>query len=438
MSLLRKDRRCFGCKKYLQNCDLKHEVQPDEVTTMKTCSSCDTASFCTSKCQKSNWNKHKKVCLRMKSLRGEIDFLIMESQGQLRNTEATLEMNKVFARVMQGMENQCNFFNPVKAIQDSQLKYLDRRISMAYAIWHLLEVSDNYETCQKFCQLTEEILEDDDKLIHLNDDKKPTKLIYYLIFAYLKLGQHSKAHFLIKTTVINFLLFVGNKAGKFKPKKVQEAKDNIMKNDLKENIIEVTKKFLSNYPQHIWKNYWHMMTVTFLPGMIATKLNVILELMKRKEDAKNFAEVYNSEDGGTFYQFNNNYPIVIQQIKSYLLGYDTHRKFVSVLRKQKSDLKEYIEHGNIFCFLKSTQLLDYDSKHEHCRMMKNGTFLEYDSESEHATGQGTGLAIPMEQSAESYFQTLFKTNSVARELVKDVYEELGTADAPHSCCGCSN
>ena len=71
-------------------------------------------------------------------------------------------------------------------------------------------------------------------------------------------------------------------------------------------------------------------------------------------------------------------------------------------------------------------------------MVKNGTFLEYDSESEHATGQGTGLAIPMEQSAESYFQTLFKTNSVARELVKDVYEELGTADAPHSCCGCSN
>ena len=101
MSLVRKDRLCFGCKRYLQNRDLNHEVQPDEVRTMKTCMSCDTALFCTVKCQKSNWDNHKKVCLRMKSLRGEIDFLMMESQGQLRNTESILEMNKVFARVMQ-------------------------------------------------------------------------------------------------------------------------------------------------------------------------------------------------------------------------------------------------------------------------------------------------------------------------------------------------
>ena len=89
-------------------------------------------------------------------------------------------MNKVFARVMQGMENQCSFFNPVKAIQDSQMKYLDRRISMAYAIWHLLEVSDNYETCQKFCELTEEILKDDDKLIDLNDDKSSEEALKQL------------------------------------------------------------------------------------------------------------------------------------------------------------------------------------------------------------------------------------------------------------------
>ena len=37
----------------------------------------------------------------MKSLRGEIDFMMMESQGQLRNTEATLHMNAVFAQIMQ-------------------------------------------------------------------------------------------------------------------------------------------------------------------------------------------------------------------------------------------------------------------------------------------------------------------------------------------------
>ena len=133
MSLVRKNRRCFGCKKYLHNSECNHEILPDEVPKMQKCSSCDTASFCTAECLKLNWSSHKKVCLRMKSLREDL-----------------------------------------KTFQDDQIEYFDRRVSMAYAMWHLVEVSDNYETCQKFCQLTEEILKDDDKLIDLNDDKKPT------------------------------------------------------------------------------------------------------------------------------------------------------------------------------------------------------------------------------------------------------------------------
>ena len=83
--------------------------------------------------------------------------------------------------------------------------------------------------------------------------------------------------------------------------------------------------------------------------------------------------------------------------------------------------------------------MDYDSKHEHCEMLRNGTFLEFDSESEHEGNQEINdLATPMEESAESYFQALFKSNPIARELVKDIYEELGTADIPHSRCGCSD
>ena len=42
----------------------------------------------------------------------------------------------------------------------------------------------------------------------------------------------------------------------------------------------------------------------------------------------------------------------------------------------------------------------------------------------------------MELSSESYFQTLFKSNAKAREIVEEVYEELGTADIPYSCNGC--
>ena len=368
MSFLRKDRRCFGCKKYLHNSECKHEIQPDEVPTMQKCSSCDTASFCTAECLKLNWGSHKKVCLRMKSLREDL-----------------------------------------KVFQDDQIEYFDRRVSMAYAMWHLVEVSDNYVTCEKFCDFTEELILDENKYM---DDKEPTKLIYYLIFGYLKLGIPTKAYFCLKTSIIQFLLFVGKR---LKNKKVKEAKVNVFKNDLTENIIQVTEKILNGFPYTVWKNYWQMLTVTFLPGMIATKLHVILTLMEGKEDAKNLAEVCNSEDGGMLYELNNKHPIIIQRIKWYLFGFDTHREFQSVLRQQKSDLKEYIEHGKMFCFLRTNQLLDYDSKHEHCEMLKNGTFLEFDSESEHEGNQEINdLATPMEESAESYFQALFKSNSNAQ------------------------
>ena len=319
-------------------------------------------------------------------------------------------------------------------MQDHHVKFLDRRISLAYAIWHLSEVSDNYQTCAKFCDISRDVLEDQQKMMHLDDIDQASKLNYYQIFGYLKIGYVSRAYSCLKDWIISFLI----QAGKLKPKKKKEAQENLRENNMNENIITETKKILDNVPEHVWKNFWHMYAVTFLPGMIATKLNVILNLLKRKEDAKNFTEVYSSEDGGILSDMNKRYPIVIAHIKKYLLGYGTHRKFQSVLRQQKSDLKEYIEHGKGFCFLKSPQLLDYESKHEHCQMVKKGTFLEFDLKTEHKAGRGTGLAIPMEQSAESYFQLLFKSSSGARELVKEVYEELGTADAAHSCCGCAD
>ena len=108
---------------------------------------------------------------------------------------------------------------------------------------------------------------------------------------------------------------------------------------MKENIFDVTNNLSHAYS---WKRQWYMYVVTFLPGMVAIKLNIVLELLQQKEDARNFAEVYNSENGGILVRWRKNVPHLIQRIKSYLIGYANHRKFISVLRKQKSDLKDYI------------------------------------------------------------------------------------------------
>ena len=101
MSLLREDDRCFGCKKYLNKFAKSRDLKPDEVSFMKTCDSCETANYCSAKCKKDDWNNHKKACQRMRSLLNDLEFMAMESNGQVGNTEAMLHMNAMFAQLMQ-------------------------------------------------------------------------------------------------------------------------------------------------------------------------------------------------------------------------------------------------------------------------------------------------------------------------------------------------
>ena len=110
MSVLRQDNRCFGCKKYLNKSAKSRDLKPDEVSSMKICDSCETANYCSAKCKKDDWNNHKKACQRMRSLLNDLEFMAMESNGQVGNTEAMLHMNAMFAQLMQVKKYIQDFF----------------------------------------------------------------------------------------------------------------------------------------------------------------------------------------------------------------------------------------------------------------------------------------------------------------------------------------
>ena len=80
MSLERKNPRCHGCRGYLID-KLRTTIEENEVKTLKQCSSCHIAQYCSAKCQKNEWKCHKPWCIHIKKLSKEIEN--MEKGGIL-------------------------------------------------------------------------------------------------------------------------------------------------------------------------------------------------------------------------------------------------------------------------------------------------------------------------------------------------------------------
>ena len=337
MSLLRKDSSCFTCSKFIQE-NKKRKLDVNEVRSLKKCVPCQTAVYCSTECQKLDWKEHKRACKRIKTLCREIQQIDFETMNSYKNLRKVLEIEATGKNVMVLRPDMLTSglpIEPFKVTKEHRLLYLDRRIALAYAYWHEAEASNNYTIYEKFEETTFNILHDQITMQQFEGFNSFSNLVMFLMFSKIKRNEFQMAYYNLRYWMNVFIHSDSSLRLEMNQRRFDAMQREMSTKypDVRENLIEVVKKFFVGCRnKNEWEKAWDVYYPVSIPALVVIKTNEIVRLQQRKEDAKNFAEVCNCSNGGMFAKWNSSYPMIIKSVKSYLLGYSTHRRFQSILR----------------------------------------------------------------------------------------------------------
>ena len=340
MVFLRKLQICFGCKKFFVDNPNK-DLEEDEVATLKTCTKCKFAKYCSVKCQKNEWKHHKKHCETLVyleeqqlAIEDEVDGIDDHNEITIKDVENILSEKKILYNI------KCvEDYNLLEKYEnEDRCRYLEIRLLFAKVYWYLAEHYNSWFLYQKYYYEIKDLMKNCPFLVD--------QLIYTYIMCLINFRWNK-----IAFGIINFWNFDF----------VEEKKDN---------LVPMLKALLDSKWSTLWtlanlKKYDKFSTVgtiidslkvinrmedevtkyeaeiqfqlfPFLPAILAIKISNMLFFNDEKEDFEDFVEAVRG-DNGQLKIWSQKYPGIIRKIGSMVLG-QRARKFNEIVRIQSDDI----------------------------------------------------------------------------------------------------
>ena len=162
ISYLRKSPICIGCKKFLGE-NTNGGLQANEVASLKDCSKCKFAKYCSVKCQKKDWKDHKMHCETLSEMSDHLKKLEEDHPGIGENKDITdqeveqvLEERSIFYVTKSDDRNHREFLE--KYENDNRCQYLYTRLVRARMYWYHAEVNNAYFLYERYYHYIKDLI----------------------------------------------------------------------------------------------------------------------------------------------------------------------------------------------------------------------------------------------------------------------------------------
>ena len=266
---------CSECRVRDGNADVEEAAK-----NLKRCSGCYIARYCSRECQKRHFKDHKEVCGYVKNLKEIIDKLevkhpdLKDNKGQTSEHELTLLSREKGIPYKNKLQKDSYYFTLKKFEKGTKLQYLTKKMSLAMAIWHIAENSDQFEVYVKFVEVASDLMK---QSIFVCED-----VIYLYVMGLITIGKHDDAYDAIKFWIESWMK--DDKKEFLETFNQEETSSgegkwlDLPKQDMKENILDLQK----SYPES--EVYFRKLIGPFVPALIAIKLKIIAKIQKECEE----------------------------------------------------------------------------------------------------------------------------------------------------------
>ena len=326
ISYLRKSPICLGCKKFIVD-NPNDEPKANEVMSLKDCSKCKFAKYCSVQCQKKDWKGHKMHCevlyrmaMAVKKYEKDHPGIGEHKDITAQEVEQVLEERSIFYAYK---SDELRYDSPVILAKYENIdreKYLSTRLSHAKYLWYYAELNNTYFLYEKYYHYIRDIIKCCPVIID--------KLIYYFVMSLINLGLDDEAFKIINVWCFDFENRATEDLVTLLKAMLDEDWDKLPKHYNKyfstEDDIQVLKVFADCNDR--WNTAEHQyQLLPFVPAILAIKIRNLIYLNEKTHEKsqsyENFVQAIKEDNG------------------SMLLGFKV-KKFNQVIQTQVDDVHD--------------------------------------------------------------------------------------------------